>query len=89
MFYVYILLCADSKLYIGYSKDIKTRLKDHSRGRVPSTKYRLPFTVICIECFNDQVDAKAREVYLKSGGGHQQLKHRHKNHFNKLKYLFR
>ena len=75
-------------MYIGFSGDVKTRLKEHSAGRVKSTKYRLPFKIICIECFTHKRDAKAREVYLKSGGGHQQLKQRHKNQLLELGYRF-
>jgi len=34
MYYVYVLECADdSSWYIGYTKDLRTRLKDHQNKR--------------------------------------------------------
>lgn len=73
-FYVYILLCKDHKLYIGYTTDLKRRLSTHASGKVRSTHHRRPFRLIHYEYFVNRADAKAREVYLKSGAGHDQLK---------------
>ena len=88
MFYVYILFCSDKRLYIGYSENVKRRLDEHKLGKVHSTKHRLPFSVVGIECFLNQKDAKAREVYLKSGAGHQQIKRRHQHQLKSLGYRY-
>ena len=66
-FYVYILKSLkDGKLYIGYTNNLKSRIKEHEKGLNFSTKYRLPFKLIYFEgCLNEQ-DAKRRESYLKT-----------------------
>ena len=89
-YYTYVLLSKkDSKLYIGYTNDIKRRLSQHAGGEVPSTKNRRPLTLVHYEYFIDEIDAKAREKYLKSGYGHEQLGSILKNSFEKLSYKFR
>jgi len=73
-FYVYILLSQkDNKFYIGYTDNLRRRLSQHAKGEVISTKKRRPFTLIHYEYFINEADAKAREIYLKSGAGHTQL----------------
>ena len=74
-YYVYTLFSLfDRKLYTGFSTDLKNRLSQHARGEVESTKNRRPLKLIHYEYFTDQEDAKAREVFLKSGFGRKQLK---------------
>jgi len=74
-FYVYTLLSLkDQKLYTGYTTDLKIRLTQHAKGLVKSTKLRRPFKLIHYEYFTNKNDAKAREVFLKSGFGRKQLK---------------
>ena len=75
-FYVYVLLSMkDRKFYIGFTNNLKNRLSQHAKGEVVSTKKRRPFKLIHYEYFINESDAKAREVFLKSGGGHDQLSH--------------
>ena len=79
-YYVYILQSQkDSGLYIGYTLDLKNRLVSHARGDNTATKDRLPFKLIHYEYFVNMRDAKAREVFLKSGYGRMQLKQFLKN----------
>lgn len=74
MYYVYVLLSSkDGGLYVGFSTDLRKRINYHNKGFVTSTKQRRPLALIHYEAFINKKDAKAREVYLKSGGGHQQL----------------
>ena len=71
---VYVLLSKkDGQLYIGYSRDIKSRLAEHNGGQVVATKYRRPFALIYCEMFASQKDAMQREMYLKSGWGRKYL----------------
>ena len=70
MFYVYVLKSKkDGKLYIGSTKDLKKRHKEHQKGKSFSTKYRLPVKLVYYEAFHSEKDARAREVKLKHFGG--------------------
>lgn len=74
-YYVYILRSTvDGKLYIGFTTNLKQRLQSHAGGQVFSTKNRRFLKLIHYEYFINKDDAKAREIFLKSGYGHQQLK---------------
>jgi putative endonuclease len=77
MYYVYVLLSEkDDQFYIGFTKDLKTRLAEHNKGYVKSTKERKPFKLIYYEASFDQEDALRREKYLKSSWGKRYLKNR-------------
>lgn len=74
-FYVYILFSLkDQGLYIGYSTNLRSRLSSHARGEVRSTANRRPLKLIHYDYFINESDAKAREVFLKSGFGRNELK---------------
>ena len=74
-FYVYILFSLkDHKFYTGFTTDLKRRLVEHARGQSIATKFRTPFKLIHYEYFINEQDAKAREVFLKSGFGRSQIK---------------
>jgi len=77
MFYTYILLSKkDGNWYTGSANDLRKRFKEHSDGRVLSTRRRGPFDLIYYEaCLNEQ-DARQREKYLKSGPGKRYLHNR-------------
>lgn len=86
-YYIYILLSLkDKRFYIGFTSDLKNRLSEHAKGRVSSTKNRRPLKLIHYEYFIDKADAKAREVFLKSGFGRNQLKESLKRTLEKLGY---
>jgi len=75
MFYVYILQSLnDRKLYIGYSTDLRKRLKDHNSGGTESTKVRRPFRVIYYEAHISKNDARRRETYFKTNKGKSSLR---------------
>ncbi len=74
-YYVYTLLSLkDFNLYTGFTTNLKRRLDEHAGGLVISTKIRIPFKLIHYEYFVNLEDAKAREMFLKSGFGRAQLK---------------
>lgn len=74
-YYVYILKSSvDGKLYIGFTINLKQRLQSHAGGQVLSTKNRRFLKLIHYEFFINKEDARARETFLKSGYGHEQLK---------------
>ncbi|MBP8994353.1 MAG: GIY-YIG nuclease family protein [Bacteroidales bacterium] len=70
MFYVYILQSLkDRKFYIGYSTDLRKRLKDHNSGGTKSTKTRRPFKLIYYEAHLSEREARRREKYFKTAKG--------------------
>lgn len=74
-YYVYTLFSLrDRKFYTGFTTNLKNRLISHKIGNVPSTRLRNPFKLIHYEYFIDKKDALAREKFLKSGFGRDQLK---------------
>ncbi len=74
-YYVYTLLSLkDGKFYTGFTTNLKNRLQEHAKGLVISTRHRRPLQLIHYEYFINKEDAKAREIFLKSGFGRNQLK---------------
>jgi putative endonuclease len=80
-YYVYVLKSTkDGKFYTGYTKDLKLRFEEHNNGNVPSTKNRLPLTLIYYEACLNQQDATHREKYLKTHHGKMFIKNRIKSY---------
>ena len=69
MFYVYILQLKDKSYYIGYSSDLKSRIKTHEEGSVESTKNLRPVKLIYYSAFSSQKKATDFEKYLKTSSG--------------------
>ena len=81
MYYIYILQSKkDKQFYVGYTDDLKNRLKLHNAGRVESTKNRLPFELVYYEACKNQQDATHREKYLKTSWGKRFIKVRLKKY---------
>ena len=75
MYYVYVLLSKkDNRFYLGYTKDIVRRYKEHARGANYSTKHRRPLELIYYEAHNNPIDAKRREKYFKTSKGKSTLR---------------
>jgi len=82
MFYVYVLESVnDSGFYIGCTKDLKNRMKQHNSGHVKATKNRLPMRLIYYEASLDRGDAFQREKYLKTTYGKRYVKKRLRGYF--------
>ena len=80
MYYVYVLLSEkDNEFYIGFTENLKGRLKEHQNGKVLSTKYRRPLKLIYYEACSNEFDAMKREKYFKTGYGRHFLKNRLEN----------
>lgn len=72
---IYILYSQKDKgLYVGCTSDVSSRIKRHSSGQVPATKYRRPITLIHTETFEDKAEAFNRERFLKSLWGSREKK---------------
>ena len=70
----------DKKFYVGFTKDLKKRFKEHQKGLVASTVRRHPLELIYYEACLNEGDAIAREKYFKTGFGRRFLKNRLKNY---------
>jgi len=80
--YVYVLESLKAgNLYVGYTKDLRKRLKEHNRGLNFSTKPYIPWKLIHYEAYSNEVDAKRREKYLKTSQGGRLLKRMLKEYF--------
>ena len=80
MFYVYVLKSKrDKKFYIGFSANLKDRIKQHNTGQVESTKTRRPVELVYYEAFKYEVDARRQELFYKTGQGRRILKSRLKS----------
>ena len=69
-FFVYILKSFfDGSQYVGMSSNPENRLLEHNRGKVRSTKKKVPWKIIYLKDFPDRASAREHEVYLKSAAG--------------------
>ena len=77
MFYTYVLRSkTDGYFYVGWTIDLKNRLKKHNSGKIYATKYRKPLSLIYYEACLTKENAILREKYFKSGFGRKFLKSR-------------
>jgi putative endonuclease len=78
MYYVYLLQSVPepSRRYIGFSQDLRQRLRDHNAGKLPTTAKARPWNLITYLGFSSKWQALAFERYLKSGSGHAFAKRR-------------
>ncbi|PIR80081.1 MAG: excinuclease ABC subunit C [Candidatus Levybacteria bacterium CG10_big_fil_rev_8_21_14_0_10_35_13] len=84
-YYVYILKSLRNKsLYIGYTSDLKKRIKKHNKGESLATKSFIPYELIFYEGFLNKIDAKNREKYFKSGYGRISINKMLKKYFKNL-----
>ena len=81
MYYVYILQSKkNGKLYKGFTRNLKKRVKEHNNGLTYSSKPYQPFKLIYYECFLSKEDALERERYYKSGWGRKFVRKNLKNY---------
>ncbi len=70
MFYVYILYnLVTNRYYIGYTPDLRNRIKNHYSGKVKSSKSNLNYKLVWYCAFPTRQQALDFEKYLKSGSG--------------------
>ncbi len=66
MYFVYILKSQkDNGYYIGQTEDVGVRIVMHNKGRVKSTKLRIPLVLVTSEAYATRGEARKRENYLK------------------------
>ncbi len=81
-YYTYVLRSEkDHMNYVGYTKNLKLRFEQHTKGEVQSTKNRRPLKLIYFEGCLSRKDATHREKYLKTHYGKMFIKQRLKSYF--------
>jgi len=71
--WVYVLVGSDGKRYVGITKHVQRRIREHNAGRTPADAGKEPFTLLHKEKHPDYGAARLREKYLKSGEGREWL----------------
>jgi putative endonuclease len=76
MFYYFYILRSkkNGKLYLGYSTNLKDRLKSHNQGINKATKPNIPYELIFFSGFRNKTDAISCEKYFKTTAGWKRLK---------------
>ena len=69
MYYVYFLYMNNGQIYTGSTKDLKSRMLEHNRGKVTTTSKYLPVTLIGYEAYTLKSDAQRREKFMKTTEG--------------------
>ncbi len=71
MYYVYLLQSIDSpeQRYVGFTEDLKARLKAHNSGQSKHTSKYYPWVLVTYLAFKDKRKAQEFEHYLKTGSG--------------------
>jgi putative endonuclease len=84
MYYVYLLENTnDQSWYIGYTSDLRRRIKDHNNGvGCRTTSMKKGWKLIYYEAYIMHKDAIGREKFLKSGSGKTYLKKQMKNYLS-------
>ena len=78
MHFLYVLKGSKNpKFYIGYTSNIKERIKGHNDGDTVSMSKGRPWKLIYLEGYRAEVQARKRELTLKKyGKAWQELKKR-------------
>lgn len=64
--YTYIVQCADSSFYTGWTTNLETRLTAHNNGTgARYTRCRLPVALVYYELQSDESQARKREYAIK------------------------
>ncbi len=71
MKYVYLLqnLSGPAQRYVGFTTNLKERLRAHNAGASSHTSKYRPWKVVTYICFQDDRRAVMFERYLKTGSG--------------------
>ena len=74
MYYVYLLRNESGRVYTGFTRDLRRRVKEHFRGRVYSSSRMGELKLIYYEAFVNERDAQERENYFKTTKGKRAVK---------------
>jgi len=74
MYVVYVLRDENGKLYKGLTNDLKRRTGEHFSGHTQTTRRMKNSRVVYKEEYDTFLEARKRELYLKSAAGRRFLK---------------
>lgn len=75
MNYIYILKCADSSLYTGWTTNLEKRVIAHNNGNgAKFTRSRLPVKLVYYEEYENKSDALKRECAIKKLSREEKLR---------------
>ena len=67
MNYTYILECSDGTFYVGWTNNLKKRIKTHNQGKgARYTRGRTPVNLVYWEEYDSRSDAQKREITIKN-----------------------
>ena len=69
MWYVYFLELTNGDIYVGSTNDLRRRLESHQKRRVASTSDCCPVVLRTYLAVESETQARALEIYFKSGSG--------------------
>ena len=82
MYYVYVLKNKEKGTYVGYTNDIRRRIRQHNSNHEGYTG-KGDWECVYYEAYQDERDARAREKQLKKNGNAKRwLKERIRNSLN-------
>lgn len=74
MHYFYILQSLkNKKLYLGFTPNLKERIKSHNGGENKATKPNIPYELIYYSAFKNEKDAINCEQYFKTTAGWRRI----------------
>jgi len=77
VWYVYVLKSSkNGRLYTGSTNNLERRLEEHSSGKSVYTRNTRPYQLVYQEELTDELEARRRERFLKSGKGREFLQSR-------------
>ncbi len=71
---VYVLRGSDSRLYKGMTNNLERRLSEHKRGHTFATRTMKELEVVYKEEYDSVLDARRRELFLKTASGRKFIK---------------
>jgi len=87
MYYIYIIQSQKAgKNYVGFTNNLRERLRLHNSGKVFSTQPYRPFILIYSEAYLNRKDALEKEKFLKSGWGRNYIQRSLKNYLATQKF---
>ncbi len=70
---VYVLQSREGFTYVGYTNNLRRRLREHNAGQSKATRKGTNWRVVYSECCSTRPEARQREKYLKSHAGKEWL----------------
>jgi putative endonuclease len=75
MYYTYAIKSKERNyIYVGLTNNPERRIAEHNSKKEKTTRSYAPFIIILIEKHETRIEARKREIYLKSGIGKKYLK---------------